>query len=138
MTCMCSVDIYWPTPTILLVIGHMTLIREHTVLISDPIAVQILTHNPSLSSVSRYPVALEFPRAGARHHQPDLPHAPTPRAFARISSLLHRHPPSFRYSTYLVYYSTLEVRISPVSSVQINYTLDYFVSSSCLVPRILF
>ena len=73
----------------------MTLTREYTVLIGDPIAVQILTHNPSLSSVSRYPVAFEFPRAEARHHQPDLPRAPTPRAFARISSLLHRHPPAY-------------------------------------------
>ena len=37
---------------VLLVIGRTTLIREYTVLIGDPITVQILTHNPSLSSVS--------------------------------------------------------------------------------------
>ena len=37
----------------------------------------------------------EFPRAEACHHQPDLPSAPTLRAFARIKSLLHRHPPGY-------------------------------------------
>ena len=77
---------------VLLVIGRMTLIREYTVLIGDSIAVQILTHNPCLSPVSRYLVAFESPRAEACHHQPDLPRASTPKAFARISSLLHRHP----------------------------------------------
>ena len=70
----------------------MTLFHEYTVLIDDPLAVQMLTHNPSLSSVSRYPVTFEFPRAEARHHRPDLPRAPTPRAFARW---LHRHPPGY-------------------------------------------
>ena len=78
----------------LLVIGRTTLIGKYTVLIIDPFAVQILTHNPSLSSVSRYPVASESPRAEPRHRQPDLSRAPTPRAFARVSSLLHRHPPA--------------------------------------------
>ena len=72
----------------------MTLICEYTVLIGDPIAVQMLTHNPSLSSVSRYPVTFEFPRAEARHHRPDLPRAPTPRAFEGINSLLRRHATS--------------------------------------------
>ena len=80
---------------VLLVIGRMTLIRKYTVLIGDPIAVQILTHSPSLSSVSRYPVAFELPRAEARHHQPDLPRVPPPRAFARVSTLPHRHPPAY-------------------------------------------
>ena len=85
-----------PNQLVLLVIGRMTLIREYTVLIGNPIAVQILTHNPScLSPVSRYPVAFEFPRAEARHHQPDLPRAPTPRAFERVSSLLHCHLPAY-------------------------------------------
>ena len=79
----------------LLVIGRMTLIRKYTVLIGDPIVVQILTHNPSLSSVSRYPIAFELPRAEARLHQPDLPRAPTVRAFARVSSLPHRHLPAY-------------------------------------------
>ena len=63
---------------------------------------QILTHNPSLSSVSRYPVASKSPRAEARHHQPDLPRAPTPRAFARASSLPITIHPNIRYRTYLV------------------------------------
>ena len=63
---------------------------------------QILTANPSLSSVSRYPVAFELPRAEARHHQPDLPRAPTPRAFARVSSLPITIHPNNRYRTYLV------------------------------------
>ena len=72
-------------PLVLLAIGRITLIPEYTVLIGDPIAVQILTHNPSLSSVSRYPDAFEFLRAEARHHQPNLPRAPTPGAFARVS-----------------------------------------------------
>ena len=63
---------------VLLVSGRTTLIREYAVLIGDPIAVQILTHSPSLSSVSRYPVASESPRAEARYHQPDLQRAPTP------------------------------------------------------------
>ena len=79
----------------LLVVGRMTLIREYTALLGDSIAVQILTYKPSLSSVSQYPVAFELPRAEARHHQPDLPRAPTPIAFARASSLLHRHPPAY-------------------------------------------
>ena len=39
-------------PLMLSVINHMYLTREYTVLISDSIAVQILTHNLSLSSVS--------------------------------------------------------------------------------------
>ena len=77
-------------------------IREYTALIGDPIAVQILTHNTSLSSVSRYPVAFELPRAEARHQQPDLPRAPTPRAFARVSSLPITTHPNIRYCTYLV------------------------------------
>ena len=80
---------------VLSVIGRTTFIREYTVLIGDPIAVQILTHNPYLSSVSRYPAASESPRAEVRHHQPYLPRAPTPRAFAHVSSLLHRHPPAY-------------------------------------------
>ena len=63
---------------------------------------QILTHNPSLSSVSRYPVAFELPRAEARHHQPDLPRAPILRAFARVSSLPITIHPNIRYRTYLV------------------------------------
>ena len=50
-------------PQILLVINRMYLIREYTVLIGDPIAVQILSHNPSLSCVLRYPVAFESPHA---------------------------------------------------------------------------
>ena len=48
---------------ILLVINRMYLIHEYNVLIGDPIAVQILTHNPSPSSVSRYPVTFENPHA---------------------------------------------------------------------------
>ena len=86
----------------LLVVGGTALIRKYAVLIGDPIAVQILTHNPYLSSVSQYPAASESPRAEARHHQPNLSRAPTPRAFARVSSLLHRQPPYIRYRTYLV------------------------------------
>ena len=86
----------------LLVIDRTTRIRENTVLTGDPIAVLILTHNPYLSSVSRYPVAFELPRAEARHHQPDLPRAPTPRAFARVSSLPIAIHPNIRYRTYLV------------------------------------
>ena len=62
---------------------------------------QILTQNPSLSSVSRYPVAFELPRAEARHHQPDLPRAPTPRAFVRVSSLSITNHLHIRYRTYL-------------------------------------
>ena len=54
-----------------------------------------LTDNPSPSSVSRYPVASKSPRVKAHHHQPDLPRAPTPRAFARVRSLLHRQPPAY-------------------------------------------
>ena len=80
---------------VLLVIGRTTLIREDTVLIGDPIAV-------SLSSALRYPIAFELPRAEARHHQPDLPRAPTPRAFARVSSLPIAIHPHIRYRTYLV------------------------------------
>ena len=87
---------------VLLVIGRTTSIRECTVLTGDPIAVQILTHDPFLSSVSRYPVASESPRAEARHHQPDLPRAPTLRAFARVSSLPIAIHPHIRYRTYLV------------------------------------
>ena len=110
---------------VLLVIGRTSLIREYNVLIGNPIAVQILTHNPPLSSVSRYPVASESPRAKARHHQPDLPRAPTPRAFARVSSLLHRHPPA-----YLVYllnitgeeYKCKTTTLFPVLFVQSRYT----------------
>ena len=60
----------------------------------------MLTHNPSLSS--RYPIAFELPRVEARHHQPDLPRAPTPRAFARIGSLSITNHPHIRYRTYLV------------------------------------
>ena len=87
---------------VLLVIGRMALlIREYTALIGDPIAVQILTHNPSLSSISRYSVAFELPRAEARHHQPDLPRAPIPRAFAHVSSLPITIHPNIRYCTYL-------------------------------------
>ena len=63
---------------------------------------QILTHNPSLSSVLRYPVAFELPRAEAHHHQPDLPRAPTTRAFARTSSLSITNHVHTRYRTYLV------------------------------------
>ena len=63
---------------------------------------QILTHNPSLSSVSRYPVAFELPRAETRRHQPDLPRVPTPRAFARVSSLSTTNHLHIRYRTYLV------------------------------------
>ena len=44
-------------PLMLLAINRMYLIREYTVLIGDPIAVQILTHNLSLSFVSRYSIA---------------------------------------------------------------------------------
>ena len=48
-------------PLMLLVISHMYLVREYTVLIDDPIAVQILTHIHSLSSITRNPVAFESP-----------------------------------------------------------------------------
>ena len=60
--------------------------RKYTALIGDPTAMQILTHNPSPSSVLRYPVALSS-HARKRHHQSDLPRATTPRAFARVNSL---------------------------------------------------
>ena len=46
-------------PRMLLVVNHIYLIREYTVLIGDPNAVKILTHNPSLSYVPRYSVAFE-------------------------------------------------------------------------------
>ena len=46
-------------PLMLLVINRMYLILEYTVLISDPIALHILTHNLSLSSLLRYLVAFE-------------------------------------------------------------------------------
>ena len=52
VTCMCSADISYSIPPS--VVRHLPydLIREYTVLIGDPIAVPILRHNPSLSSVS--------------------------------------------------------------------------------------
>ena len=87
---------------VLVVIDRTTSTREYAVLIGDPIAVQILTHNPSLSSVSRYPDAFELPRAEACHHQPDLPRAPIPRAFARVGCLSITNHPHIRYRTYLV------------------------------------
>ena len=80
----------------------MTLIREQTVLIGDPIAVKILTHNPSLSSVSRYPVVFEFPRAEARHHQLTC-HVHLPQEFSRASAACSISIyPHIRYCTYLV------------------------------------
>ena len=107
----------------LLVIDRTTSTREYPVLIGDPTAVQILTHNPSLSSVSRYPDAFEFPRAEARHHQPDLPRAPiTPRAFARVGCLSITNHPHIRYRTYLVLLFNTTGEEILVLSVQPHYT----------------
>ena len=107
---------------VLLVIDRTTPTREYTVLIGDPIAVQILTHNPSLSSVWQYPHAFELPRAEARHHQPDLPRAPTPRAFARVGCLSITNHPHIRYRTYLVLLFNTTGEEILVLSVQPHYT----------------
>ena len=103
----------------------MYLIREYTVLIVDPIAVQILTHNPSPYFVSRYPVAF------ASSHAPK---------FAVINRTYHVHllqeisrastacftatQPALRYSEYLVLlFNTIKYIV--VFVVQTNYMLDY-------------
>ena len=90
-------------PLMLLAINRMLLIREYTVLIGDPIAVQILTHNPSLSFVSRYPVAF------ASSHAPKFAvinrtcHVLVLQELSRASTACSTATQSaLRYSTYIV------------------------------------
>ena len=85
-------------PLMLLVINGMYLIREYTELIVDPIAVEILTHNPSLSSVLRYSVAF-----GSTH----VPNSPSPTELDKYTYFKsfrgHQQrassPPSWLYGT---------------------------------------
>ena len=87
---------------VLLVIGRTTLIREYTVLIGDPIAVQILTHNPSLSLFRDTPL-LPSP------HAPKLAiidltyHVHLPQEISRASAACSiATNPHIRYRAYLV------------------------------------
>ena len=95
----------------------------------------MLTHDPSLSFVSRYPVASESPRVEARHHQPDLPCAPTPRAFARVSScsiVNHQH---IRYRTYLILLFNTTGEETLVLFVQSHYTWLFSLLTTFFVLR---
>ena len=90
-------------PLILLVIGRMYLIREYAVLICDPIAVQILTHNPSLSCGLQYPVAFESPHAPKLTVINRTCHVHLFHELSRIPTACSTATqPALRYSTYIV------------------------------------
>ena len=80
---------------------------------------QILTHNPSLPSVSRYPVALESTHVPSSPSSTELDKCTYFESF-RGHQQLASPPPSGRYGTVRiqVYYSTPQVRVSPVFFVQ--------------------
>ena len=90
-------------PLILLVIDRMYLIREYAVLIGDPIAVQILTHNLSLSCGLRYPVAFESPHAPKLTVINRTCHVHLFHQFSRLPTACSTATqPALRYSTYIV------------------------------------
>ena len=92
-------------PLMMLVINHIYLIRAYTVLIGDPIAVQMLMHNPPLSFVSRYPVASESPHAPKLAVINRTSHVHLPQELSRASAAFSTlAEPISWYSTYVYRY----------------------------------
>ena len=112
-------------PLMLLVINRMYLIREYNVLIGDPIAVQILRHNLSLSSVSRYPVAYESTHAPKLAVINRTCHVHLLQELSRASTACFTATqPALWYSTYIVLlFNTIGESFPLCILVQINYSL---------------